>query len=592
MCHGSGGSSLHAPPLDKPGLRHGDSDLALYTITRDGIKGTAMAPVDLAWQQRWQVVAYVRSLQAGSKEPAVRASGGRLNINIADEQLRDAGLNTDGWLTYSGTLLGHRYTTLHEITPQNVSRLRLRWAHQMEPAESRLAATPLVADNVIFVTTPPAGVVAIDALSGTVIWQYQRNVPADLPLCCGRVNRGLALRGSTLYFGSLDGHLVALDANSGRVTWEVRVADPDAGATLTGAPLIVNDLVLVGVAGSEYGIRGYLAAYDASDGRERWRFHTIPEPGQTGHETWETSAWRTGGGATWNTGSFDPDLGILYWGVGNPAPAYSRSARPGDNLFTNSVIALEAASGKLLWHFQFTPSDDHDWDSAQTPILADLKVAGRLRKLICWPNRNGFYYVLDRVSGQFLSGTPFVALDWTSGLDAKGRPLPPDPSTTNDPERVVSPSLAGATNWQNPAFDQARALVFVHAIEGKSVYTASWTDRQRENGLYYGSSGRIAGALIPVVRALDAVSGAQRWEYYSLPAPTPVLSYSGLLATNSGLLFGAAGGHLFALNSVTGQEVWRVPLGGDTIAPPISFTLGGKQAVAIVAGRTLFVFSL
>ena len=223
-----------------------------------------------------------------------------------------------------------------------------------------------------------------------------------------------------IFFGSLDGYLVAINANDGKVIWQTSVASPSDGYSITGAPLVVNGSVVVGVAGGEFGIRGFLAAYDVSTGQQQWKFDTIPGPGEVGHETWENDAWRTGGGGTWVTGSYDPSTDLLYWGVGNPSPAFSGDVRPGDNLFTDSVIALHASTGKLAWYFQFTPHDEHDWDSAQTPVLADLPINGVVRKVICWPNRNGFYYVLDRVTGEFLAGVPFVEVDWAKGLTSGG----------------------------------------------------------------------------------------------------------------------------------------------------------------------------
>ncbi len=360
---------------------------------------------------------------AGRRSQPYRGRTERLDIQVSSERLRVGGGRPDEWLTYSGSLDGRRYSPLAEINPANVSKLRVRWIKQFHTNESRIEATPLVVDGVIFTTEPPANVVALDARSGEVIWTYRRSIPSDVRVCCGRVNRGLAILGHLLFLGSIDGYLVAIDANTGRMVWQTKVADSSEGYTLTGAPLVVNRSVVVGVAGGEYGVRGYLAAYDTQTGREEWKFFTVPGPGEPGHHTWENEAWKTGGGATWTTGSYDPSLDLVYWGVGNPAPDFSRGARPGDNLFTNSVVAIHATSGKLAWHFQFTPHDDHDWDSTQTPILADVLFDGAIRKVICWANRNGFYYVLDRVTGKFLAGTPFVEQDWAKGLDTNGRPI-------------------------------------------------------------------------------------------------------------------------------------------------------------------------
>jgi alcohol dehydrogenase (cytochrome c) len=450
--------------------------------------------------------------------------------------------------------------------------------------------------DTIFATEPPATVLALDAKTGEVIWQYQRPITVDVPLCCGVQNRGLAILDNSLFFGSLDGYLIAINANTGKVNWQTRVASPSDGFSMTGAPLVVNHSVVVGVAGAEFGTRDFLAAYDVATGQQKWKFDTIPGPGEAGHETWQNEAWKSGGGSTWVTGSYDPSLDLLYWGVGNPSPDFNGDVRPGDNLFTNSVVALHASSGKLAWYFQFTPHDEHDWDSGQTPILADLLIDGLERKVICWPNRNGFYYVLDRITGQFLTGTPFAEVNWAQGLTSRGRPIPANVNTLNERGRITKPSVGGATNWQPAAFNPTLGLIFIHASEGASVFTKSASDRitRGEHGYAVGSGGSIFGPVTTVVRALDAATGAKRWEYYSLPAKGFEIggNVGGMLATAGGLVFGATAGSLFALDAVTGKELWSVHLGGRTIAPPISFTLEGKQVIAVYVGRALFLFGL
>ena len=590
-CHGQDGSGGMGPSLDHSGLSHGDSDLALYAVIRDGIPNTAMAATDLSVLQRWQVVTFIRTLQLRLSNSHETVSPS-LKVRVHPDELHAPNTSPEKWLTYSGSLDGHRYTPLSEISPGNVSELRLRWTRPFETSDKTIEATPLVAAGVIFTTYPPANVLAIEASSGRVLWSYSHQVPPNLPLCCRRVNRGLAILGTTLFLGSLGGELVAISANTGRVLWQVRVAEPAQGYTMTGAPLIANGSVIVGVAGGEFAIRGFLAAYDPVTGKQRWKFSTVPSPGEFGHETWENDAWRTGGGPTWVTGSYDPDLDLVYWGVGNPAPDFAAHTRPGDNLFTNSVVALHAGTGKLAWHFQFTPHDENDWDSNQTPILADLVIRGRLRKTICWANRNGFYYVLDRTTGEFLVGVPFVELNWAAGLDFMGRPILAGKHRTSSTGRLVRPG-SGGTNWQNAAFDAGRRLVFVPATEGAGVFTASAYPPPKKPGtLYLGSgSGFVELATTPIVRALDAATGARRWEYFS-PQVTEEAAFSGLLATGGGLVFGASGGFVFALDADTGREVWRIFLGGDTRAAPISFTIEGRQVIAVSAGRALFLFGL
>jgi alcohol dehydrogenase (cytochrome c) len=596
MCHGPQGIGWSGPPLNHPGLKHGDSDLAVYKVLRDGIPGTPMVSPGLSATERWQVVGYLKTLMIHGTGREIGEKH-HLDLTVSSDRLRSAGSRPDEWLTYSGSFDGHRYTPLTEITRANVSQLRPRWIQQFNTSEATIEAAPLVVGGVIFTTIPPSNVVALDAKSGNMLWRYDRPVFADLALCCGRVNRGLAILGDTLFLGSLDGYLVAINAHTGKMIWETRVADPTDNYSMTGAPLIVGQSVVVGIAGGDFGIRGYLAAYDPATGKQNWKFDTVPGPGQTGHETWQGGdAWKTGGGATWVTGSYDPDLDLLYWGVGNPAPDFSGDLRPGDNLFTNSVIALHGATGQLAWHFQFTPHDEHDWDSTQTPVLADISIHGANRKVICWANRNGFYYVLDRTTGEFLTGVPFVEQNWAQGLDSKGRPILPDSGKLSSGGRLVKPASSGATNWQNTALDQARGLIFIPATEGASVFTKALepSPRDRDRQLFLSSAATTPELPTLVVRALDAATGAKKWEYFSpsLKEGTFSHSYSGLLATGSGLVFGASGETAFALDSDTGRELWRVFLGGDTRAAPTSFTVDGHQVIAISAGRSLFLFGL
>ena len=593
-CHGKDGRGAHGPSLAKANFDVGASDFALYKVLRDGIPGTAMAAIDLSIAERWQVITFLRSLHDDAVSE-VNTRMPRRPVDITPEALLTARSRTDEWLTYSGALDGWRHSPLRDITAANVSGLKLRWAHQFATAEGTIQATPLVANQTIFLSEPPNNVVALEAASGREIWRYVRRLPQELPVCCGRVNRGLAILGSRLYMGTLDAMLVALDANTGEVQWEVAVADPSDGFTITGAPLIANGAVIVGVSGGEFGIRGFLAAYDPATGQQRWRFHTIPGPGEHGHGTWETDAWRTGGGATWITGSFDPDLNLIYWGVGNPAPVYAGELRPGDNLFTNSVIALNATTGKLAWHFQFTPHDEHDWDSNQTPILAELTIEGVARKVICWANRNGFYYVLDRESGEFLRGVPFVNVNWASGLDAEGRPILTEAANVTTTGILTRPGVGGGTNWLPPSYDPQSQTFLVHATEGASVYTRAPTDQVRrgQSGLYVGSGSLGAGPYANLVKALDAATGATKWQYVAPRQQTDLDgTYSGVLSTAGGLAFSASSGILFALDLATGKELWRAGLGGRTQATPISFLVDGSQVVAVAAGRTLFVFGL
>jgi alcohol dehydrogenase (cytochrome c) len=589
VCHGSEAAGALAPALNHAVLKHGDSDLAIYKVVRDGIPQTGMAPLAMSIQQRWQVIGYLRSLQLASSRNADPLLS--MDIDVSPEQIR-AGSRPDQWLTYSGSLDGRRYTPLNEITIQNVSHLKIRWIRQFSTSGSDIEATPLVVGGFIFTTLPPSDVVALDARSGDVRWSHKASVPDKLPIDTIASNRGLAVLGKVLFLGRLDCVLVALDAITGNVIWQTRVCNPSDDYTMTGAPIIVNDSVAVGVSGAEYGIRGFVAAYDAKTGQQQWKFDTIPGPGEFGHDTWKNDAWKTGGGSTWVTGSYDPSLDLLYWGVGNPAPGFNGDVRPGDNLFTDSLVALHASSGKLAWYFQFTPHDEHDWDATQTPILADLMINGVSRRVLCVPDRNGFYYVLDRTTGEFLTGVPFVNQNWAKGLDPAGRPVLSSHAELTSSGRLTRPGNAGGTNWQNAAFDDKNGLVFIPATEGSSVFTKSPKPKRGSTGFYPGSSGSAGDyEQVPVVRALDAATGAKKWESFS-PPRAKELGYSGLLATGGHLVFGESGGFAFAIDSTSGRELWRVSLGGRTSAAPISFTVDGHQVILVSAGQALFMFGL
>jgi alcohol dehydrogenase (cytochrome c) len=586
-CHGNDGSGGSVgPSLTRSGYNHGDSDLAVYQVLRDGVPGTAMPPAGLSPSEILRVTAYVKTLQAHLPEDQEPS---RPAVHVSSERLQAAGKNTDEWLTYSGSFDGQRYTRLAQITPANVAHLRARWIKQFDIGQQNIEATPIVVDGIIFIAADAGHVLALNAKAGDVIWQYTRAIPANLPLAFGPVNRGLAVSGGTIFFGTSDGYLVALNAADGKVMWETLVASPSDGYSITGAPLAVNHFVIVGVGGSEFGIRGFLAAYDVSSGQQLWKFYTIPGAGDVGHETWENDAWRTGGGGTWVTGSYDPSTDLLYWGVANPSPDFLGDVRPGDNLFTNSAIALHASTGKLAWYYQFTPHDEHDWDAAQTPILADLSIKGVIRKVICWANRNGFYYVLDRVTGEFLTGVPFVEIDWATGLTSAGRPILVEAAKVTTAGRRIRPGIGGV-NWQNPALDQGRGSIFLPATESASVFTKRSTNEVRSaHGFTLGSSWSQAEPPVRLVIALDATSGSRKWQYRESFTGR---DYSGLLATGGGLVFGAAGGILFALDANSGREVFKQSLGGSTFSPPISFTIDGEQVIAIAAGRALFVFGL
>lgn len=593
-CHGvdaSGGPV--GPTLIRSNYIYGDSDLAIYRVLRHGIPGTPMPSLNLPLRELLQVTVYLRTLK---DSPAVADDSAvpRPAVLVSSKSLQTAGTETGEWLMYSGSYNGWRHTTLDQITPANVDQLRIRWIRQFNITASNIEGTPLVVDGAIFIAPDAWHVMALDARTGDVIWQYTRPAPPHLPQEYGQVTRGLAVYGSTLFLGSYDGYLVAINADTGEVLWQTLVAKPSGGYSITGAPLVVNHSIIVGVSGGDHRIRGFLAAYDVTTGKPKWKFDTIPGPSEFGHNTWENGAWRTGGGGTWVTGSYDPTTGLLYWGVGNPSPAFDRDVRPGDNLFTDSVIALHASTGKLAWYFQFTPHDNHDRDAAQTPVLADLTIKGVVRKVILWSNRNGFYYVLDRVTGQYLVGVPFVETDWAKALTPTGRPILTAAAHVTTAGVLTKPGVTGGTNWQNPSLDPARGTIFVPATESSSVFTKAAPSEVlgTRAGFYIGSGFSEVGPATHEVLALDAATGKRKWQYIAPPTGPTNLNYSGLLSTRSGLVFGASGGILFALDADTGRELWRLPLGGSSRSSPISFAIDGHQVIAVAAGRALFVLGL
>jgi len=520
---------------------------------------------------------------------------------VTPDRLLRANTEPRNWLSYSGGYMSQRYTPLAQVTPANVKNLELKWVFQANSTE-KFETTPLVVDGVMYLTQPPNDIVALDARTGRVFWVYHYQNSAFIP-CCGQVNRGLAILGDTLFMGTMDAHLLAVDAKAGSLLWSVPVADGAAGYSLTGAPLIVKDKVIIGTAGAEYGIRGFIAAFDAKSGKEAWRFNTIPMPGEPGSDTWKNDAWQHGGGSAWITGSYDPETNLLYWGTGNPGPDFNPDRRPGDNLYTSSVVALDADTGKLKWHFQFTPHDAGDWDSVQIPVLADLNFRGAQRKVMLWANRNGFAYVLDRTTGKFLRGAPFVKQTWATGLDESGRPIRAANSYPTEKGTLIYPGIQGGTNWYSPSFSPRTGLFYVSAwqdyyatfVEGSGDFVA---------GRYYmGGSFRspipTVAKRVPVnswteegghgeVMAIDPQTGDKKWTF-----PMHDVTDSGILTTASDLLFtGGREGYFYALDAKTGAKLWQITLGGQVVAGPISYEAGGAQYVSIAAGEGLFVFGL
>jgi len=514
---------------------------------------------------------------------------GQIGAQVTYERLLNASKENGNWMTYSGSYSGWRYSSLEQIRRENASKLRVRWVYQM-PTTHVVETTPLVVDGVMYISEPPSNVVAVDAATGRPYWRYRRVLPKKINVCCGQVNRGVAALGDRVFVGTVDAHLVALDARTGAVLWDVEVADYRTGHAITAAPLAIKDMIICGISGGEYGIRGFLDAYDAATGKRRWRFWTVSEPGQPGAESWSGDSWKTGGGPTWVTGSYDPEQNLIIWGTGNPSPDWNGDSRLGDNLYTDSAIALDADTGKLKWYFQFVPHDVHDWDAVQVPVLVDGEWQGQPRKLVYWAHRNGFYYVLDRETGKFLFGKPFATQTWAKGLDSNGRPirLPNiDPSPTGT---YLWPGVQGATNWYSPSYNPLARLFYLAVWENRSVYRKGEQEYTPGNR-YIGSVPLIDLPDEPgygAIRALNPKTGERVWEYKLHTKP-----WAGVLSTAGKLVFGGSDeGYFFALDADAGKEVWRQNIGGIIRSNPVTYLSHGKQIVAIAAGSAIFAFEL
>lgn len=595
-CHGLKGAGGTAPNLVERHFVHASNDWSLFLTIVNGIPGSTMGGQNLSPAAAWQIASYVRRLSRG-----VDGVGSAAGIQISEvegifrpvssKRLRAAEAEPENWLMYSGTYDSKRFSSLRQITRGNVGTMKLQWVHQMPTVENLVETTPLVIDEIMYLTEPPNNVMAIDTKSGGLLWTYKRNLPAKLSLCCGRVNRGLAASGDKLYLGTLDAHLVALDPRTGKVVWDTTIEDFRSGYTVTSAPLAVNDKIIVGIAGGEYGVRGFLDCYDGNTGKRVWRFYTVPEPGQPGHDTWTGESWRTGGAPTWLTGSFDPELNLIYWGVGNASPAFNGDTRHGDNLYSNSVIALDADSGTLRWHFQFSPHDEHDWDAVQVPILADLEHEGRQRKLMLWANRNAFYYILDRTDGKFLSAKEFAKQTWAERIDSTGRPVVKPNGRPSPKGTLVFPSVIGATNWWSPSLSPETNLVYVPVLEKAGVFFKGVAEFIRGE-MFNGSAFQpiLEQKHYTAVRALSASTGGLVWEHRR-PARETWSIMGGILSTAGDVVFGGDDDMFFALDARTGSEIWRVQI-GNIVTAPITYLSAGRQQVAIAAGRAVFAFGL
>jgi alcohol dehydrogenase (cytochrome c) len=490
------------------------------------------------------------------------------------------------WLTYQGPYHAQRHSLLDQIRTGNVGDLVPKWVFHV-PGASRLESVPIVVDGVMYVSQPNE-VYALDGRTGRLIWEYHHE-----PAMRRGPNRGVAVYGHKVFMGTPSAELVALDARTGSLLWKTKIAESAVGYWSPAAPLAIKDKIIAGIAPGDHGLNGFLDAYSPETGERLWRWHAIPRPGEPGNETWAGDSWKTAGGDTWLTGSFDPELNLVYWGIGNPAPDFDGDVRQGDNLYTECVVALDADNGKLKWYFQFTPHDVHDWDAVEIPVLVDAPFQGQPRKLMVHADRNGFYYVLDRTNGKFLHGTPFVKnLNWATGLTPEGRPVRvPGVIPTIQGTRTCPPT-AGATNWHSPAYNPDTGLFYVGALEGCGINYKS-RDTFRPGGFPFMATGYVEDPEEPwqmYVRALELATGKLKWEYRQIGSR----HYgAGLLSTAGGLVFAGDNQGIFtALDAATGKPLWHFNTGRQITASPISYSFKSQQYIAIAAGANVMAFGL
>ena len=512
--------------------------------------------------------------------------------NVTYDDILHSSDRPQDWLTYGGNYASQRFSELKQINKENVKSLQLKWVYQLR-RQGIFESSPIVADGMMYVTEPPTTVTALDVRTGRPIWRWTADLPKNL-LTIGLfpTNRGVAILGDTVYVATIDAHLVALDAKTGAVRWNVEVGSNKQAVAITQAPLAINGKIVVGMGGGEGGLRGYIDAYDAKDGKRLWRLYTIPTTGEPGVETWAGDSYKYGGATTWNTGAYDPELNTLYWGTGNPAPDWNGDARTGDNLYSCSLLAIDADTGKMKWYFQFTPHETHDWDASEPPILFDAVISGKKRKIVAQANRNAFYYVLDRETGEFLAGAPYAKQTWAKGLDAKGRPIELsniDPSTQGT---LIYPSITGSINWTSSSYSPRTGLVYVDTREQGAYYFKGHPEMDPYNPLDIGGGGgqRLVNgdAAYSAVRALESTTGKVKWQFKMVGD-----SWTGTLATAGGLVFCAdSQGNFLALDDATGKPAWNIQLGNSLRANPITYAVDGKQYVEGAAGNSIFVFGL
>ena len=549
--------------------------------------------IDLAGWKRAFINAAPAILMASSVCPgfasAQEPNHAEIAVNVNTEALTARPV-ADNWLSYNGDYTGQRFSSLDQINVKNVAQLRAQWVFHTN-ASNDMEVTPVVIDGLMIVTAAN-DVYALDAQTGRMVWHHARPVSDGLiDDAAQHHSRGVGLWKSRIYAQTDNAHLRCLDSRSGNLLWEVAYAEGNRNYGATSAPLVVKDKVIVGTSGGDDGVRGFVAAYEAETGKLAWKFWTIPGPGEPGSESWPGELYKRGGGTTWMPGTYDPELNTVYWGTSNPAPDFDGAVRPGDDLYTDCVLALDPDNGKLKWYFQFTPHDLYDYDATETPVLIDANYRGTPRKLLVQANRNGFLYVLDRTDGKFLSAAPFVEkLNWASGIDAQGRPVrtgvQPSPGGTR-----TCPGFSGATNWFSPAYNPATRLFYFLADEDCSVFLLK-PQKFTEGHTYYstGVSHSAVDQTQKILLAFDLEGTQPAWSYVQAGSGH---SSAGVMTTAGGLVFFGDNSQSFeAVEGTTGKPLWHFNTGQSMHASPMTFAVRGKQYVAIAAGNDLFSFAL
>ncbi|HEX4808512.1 MAG TPA: PQQ-binding-like beta-propeller repeat protein [Bryobacteraceae bacterium] len=613
LCHGSDGTggefgpniSVRLPKLD---------DEQLTTVIHEGLpkKGMPAFP-NIEQEKLGELIAFLRSLKpresADIKRKIVTNTGQALEGVVLNQSNDDLELQTKdnaihllrragesfrevtsetNWPTYNGDLRGNRLTTLIQIDKSNVSQLAPKWIFTM-PDVSYLETTPIVTEGIMYVTSANE-CYALDAGNGRTLWHFERPKKKDLFGGVG-INRGAAVAGDGLFMVTDDAHILRLNRLKGTVEWDTQMADWRENYFATSAPLVVGNLVVSGTAGGENGARGFLAAFDQTTGKEVWRFWIVPAPGESGSETWKGVASKHGGAVAWFTGSYDPELDTLYWQTGNPGPDYNGEERAGDNLYSDCVLALDRKTGKLKWHYQFTPHDVHDWDATEPVILQDGNWQGQARKLLFTANRNGFFYVLDRTDGQLLLAKPFVKkMNWAKEIGPDGRPVLRTLERAGNGMKVC-PSQDGATNWFSTSYLPSTGLFYLQALEKCDIYSESPAEWQRGEGYLGGSQKPVPGELPQkVLRAIDPRTGKIAWEF---PQAGRADTWGGTLVTQNGLLFfGEDSGRFMAMDAGTGKPVWAFDANQFWKASPMAYQFDGREYIAVASGQTVTAFGL